>query len=120
MTEPANRASCVVVLITAPDASCAERIATALVDERLAACVSTIGPLRSRFRWEGRIDVAAEELLLAKTAGDRVAALIERVRALHPYQVPEILALPVAALCERYLDWVIGETSVAPPPDRAP
>ncbi len=115
MSEPASRASCVVVLITAPDAECAARIASALVEERLAACVGRLGAIHSRFRWEGKIDAAAEELLLAKTTRERCEALVARVRALHPYEVPEIVALPIVAGFERYLDWVRAETTTDAP-----
>ncbi|MSR45943.1 MAG: divalent-cation tolerance protein CutA [Planctomycetes bacterium] len=109
MAESASREPCVVVLITAPDAACAEILATALVSERLAACVGRLGPLESRFRWNGAIDSTSEILLLAKTTAARFEALCARVRALHPYELPEIVALPIVAGFDRYLDWVARE-----------
>lgn len=102
---------CLVVLVTAPDEACAERIAAALVEERLAACVSQLAPLRSTYRWQGAIERAEERLLLAKTTAARFDALAARVRALHPYEVPEILALPVVAGSAAYLAWLAGETA---------
>jgi periplasmic divalent cation tolerance protein len=85
-----------VVLLTAPDATTAERIATALVEERLAACVNVVPGMRSTYRWEGAVQRDDELLLVAKTRADRLAALTARVCALHPYELPEVLALPAA------------------------
>lgn len=110
MSEPVA-GSVLVVLITVPDAACAERVATALVEERLAACVGRLGPLESLFRWKGALERAPELLLIAKTTAARFAALAQRVKALHPYEVPEIVALPVAAGFAPYLDWVAAETA---------
>ena len=110
MTDPAASAA-VIVLITVPDTACAERISAALVEERLAACVSRLGPLESRFRWEGALERAQELLLIAKTTRERFAALAARVKALHPYDVPEILALPVVEGFAPYLAWVTRETA---------
>jgi periplasmic divalent cation tolerance protein len=95
-----------VVLVTTPSAEVAERIAAAVVPERLAACVNIVPGLRSVFAWEGRIEAAEEVLLLIKTRVDRLPALEARVRALHPYSVPEFIALPVVAGHEPYLTWV--------------
>jgi len=108
---PESGTSVVVVLITVPDAATGERIAHALVEERLAACVSRVGPLRSVYRWSGAIETSDELLLLAKSTPSRFDELVRRVRALHPYQVPEILALPVAAGFLPYLEWVAKETA---------
>lgn len=96
----------VVVLITVPSGEVGERIATALVNERLAACVSIVPGLRSIFIWEGRAQKEDELLLLAKTEAVRLGALEARVLALHPYSVPEILALPAVAGHAPYLTWV--------------
>lgn len=120
MADPASRDACLVVLITAPDAACGESIAEALVSERLAACVGRLGGLRSRFRWNGQVESAQEELLLAKTTAHCFDALVGRVRALHPYSVPEVLALPVVAGFERYLEWVVAETAPRREPDAPP
>jgi periplasmic divalent cation tolerance protein len=101
----------VVVLITAPDAEQAGRIARQLVDEGLAACVSVVPQVRSIYRWEGRVEEGAECLMLAKTREDAFEALRARVVALHPYQCPEIVALPIAEGHAPYLEWL--RTSVA-------
>lgn len=98
-----------VVLVTAPDAETGARIARVLVEERLAACVNVVPGLRSIYRFEGRIEDEAEVLLLAKTRTDRRAALAERVKEIHPYALPEVLALPAAGGSAAYLDWVRGE-----------
>ena len=94
-----------VVLVTAP-ASVAASIARTLVEEGRAACVNRTPPVQSTFVWQGRIEEAEEVLLIAKTTGAHYAALERRVRELHPYEVPEILALPVAAGFGPYLEWL--------------
>ncbi len=100
----------VVALVTVPDAATGERIADALVGERLAACVNRVGPLRSRFRWKGALDACDEHLLLIKARASALARLARRVRALLPYEVPEVLALPVAGGSAAYLAWLAAET----------
>lgn len=102
----------IVVLVTAPDPAAAARLATALVEEGLAACGNLLPGLRSIYRWEGKLCDESEALLLLKTARGRFAALEARVRELHPYAVPEILALPVAEGSEPYRRWV--EDAVRP------
>jgi len=97
--------SAVVVLITAPSAEEAERLGRALLDERLAACVNT-APVRSAYWWQGRIEEAAEVLLVVKTLDRLVEPLVARVRALHSYTVPEVVALPVLAGNPDYLRWI--------------
>jgi len=99
-----------VVLSTMPPAL-AERLAETLVGERLAACVNLVGPVRSIYRWEGAIHKDEELLAVIKTTAARADALIARLRELHPYQVPEILAVPVAQGLPAYLEWVRGETA---------
>ncbi len=101
-----------VVLVTAPPAD-ASRLAEALVQEGRAACVSEVPGLRSTFRWEGRIETADEVLLLAKTTAAGYPALEARIRELHPYDLPEILALPVAAGLEPYLRWLARSVTPA-------
>jgi periplasmic divalent cation tolerance protein len=100
-----------VVLVTAPDAATAEVLARALVEERLAACVNVVPGVRSIYRWQGRVEEAAELLLVAKTRADRGAALAARVRELHPYELPEVLELPALGGSEAYLGWVREESS---------
>jgi len=98
----------VVVLITASSQDEAERIATALVEEMLAACVSVVPQVTSIFRWAGRVERAQEWLLVAKSRSDVLGELVRRVQALHSYEVPEILALSLAGGSEAYLRWLDG------------
>lgn len=98
------------VLSTCPDEATATRISEALVSERLAACVNRIPGLRSMYRWQGQVQDEPEVLLLIKTTRDRFNALEVRLKALHPYEVPEIIALPVVAGSAEYLAWVSRET----------
>ncbi len=93
------------VLCTCPDAITAERIARTLVEEKLAACANRV-PVASVFRWEGQISTESEELLLIKTTAARYQALELRLQALHPYKVPEIIALPLVAGSAAYLGWL--------------
>ena len=95
-----------VVLVTAGSTEEAERIARALVEERLAACVNLVPGIRSIYRWEGKIADDGEILLVAKTRRDSFAALERRVRELHSYEVPEVLALAVTDGSAPYLDWL--------------
>lgn len=99
-----------VVLMTASSAEEAERLARALVDERLAACVNILGPIRSIYRWQGKVEDSEEQLLMAKTAAGLVPSLAERVRALHSYEVPAVLAVPVLYGWPPYLAWIEDET----------
>lgn len=104
----------VVVLVTAADAGEAERIARALVEERLAACANIVSGVRSIYRWEGRVDEATEQVLVLKARAADVAALAARVRALHSYDVPEVIALPIVAGSESYLAWLGASTDRRP------
>ena len=99
-----------VVLVTAPDAETGARIARTLVEEQLIACANLVPGIRSIYRWEGRVADEAEVLLVLKTRASACAALAARVKALHPYELPEVVALPVVAGSEAYLDWVIAES----------
>ena len=94
------------VLITAPDEATARKLARSLVEERLAACVNVVSGLTSIYRWEGEVHEDAELLLLVKTTAAALPELEARVRALHPYSVPELLALAVDSGLDRYLSWV--------------
>lgn len=91
---------------TCPDRDSAGRIARALVDERLAACVNTIAAVQSTYRWQEAVHTDSEELLLIKTTAARLPALERRLLELHPYEVPELIAVPVAQGHAAYLDWV--------------
>lgn len=93
-------------LCTCPDDASARRIAEALVDERLAACVNVLSGMRSVYRWQGQVERAEECQLLIKTTRARWPALQDRVRALHPYEVPELIALEIADGLPAYLAWV--------------
>jgi periplasmic divalent cation tolerance protein len=88
-------------------------MAVALVEERLAACVHVFGPALSVYRWEGAVTRATEWLCTAKTAERGLPALLARIRALHSYQQPEIVALPIVAGDPAYLDWVRQESTPA-------
>jgi periplasmic divalent cation tolerance protein len=102
-----------VVLVTFPSPEQAASLARVLVEERLAACGNLVPGLRSIYRWDGAVHDEGEVLLLLKTARDRFPALRDRILSLHPYQVPEVLALPVEAGSQAYLEWVAAE--VRPP-----
>lgn len=94
------------VLVTAPDPAVAERLAETLVGESLAACANLVPGVVSIFRWEGKVDRAEEVLMVLKTTAARCDALRRRVVELHPYDVPEVLVLPVESGHPPYLDWV--------------
>ncbi len=102
-----TRPETIVVLMTVPNADVAATIAMALVNERLAACVSEF-PVRSTYRWQGEVLQESEIQLVVKTTIDRFEALEARVKALHPYEVPEVIAMRVDRGSEAYLNW-IGE-----------
>nr|7L85_A Chain A, BG505 SOSIP-T33-31A [Human immunodeficiency virus 1]7L85_D Chain D, BG505 SOSIP-T33-31A [Human immunodeficiency virus 1]7L85_F Chain F, BG505 SOSIP-T33-31A [Human immunodeficiency virus 1]7L85_H Chain H, BG505 SOSIP-T33-31A [Human immunodeficiency virus 1]7L85_J Chain J, BG505 SOSIP-T33-31A [Human immunodeficiency virus 1]7L85_L Chain L, BG505 SOSIP-T33-31A [Human immunodeficiency virus 1]7L85_N Chain N, BG505 SOSIP-T33-31A [Human immunodeficiency virus 1]7L85_P Chain P, BG505 SO len=101
-----------VVLITVPSALVAVKIAHALVEERLAACVNIVPGLTSIYREEGSVVSDHELLLLVKTTTDAFPKLKERVKELHPYEVPEIVALPIAEGNREYLDWLRENTGL--------
>jgi periplasmic divalent cation tolerance protein len=97
------------VYVTAADADEARRIGRALVEERLAACANLLPPHTAIYRWEGRLEEATEHSLVAKTTAGRFEALRTRIRALHSYTLPGILALPAATGDREFLDWVRGQ-----------
>ncbi|MFA6120415.1 MAG: divalent-cation tolerance protein CutA [Sideroxydans sp.] len=98
------------VISNTPDRATAERIANALVAEGVAACVNVLAECNSVYRWEGKVEHATEIPLLIKTTVDAYPRLEAELRKLHPYEVPEIIALPVSAGLPAYLDWVKSET----------
>ena len=100
------------VYIVAADMAEAERIAEALVDERLAACVNILGGVRSVYRWQGAVERADEVAMIAKTALGLFERLAARVRALHSYDTPAIVAWPIVAGDAAYLDWIAAETTL--------
>ncbi len=89
----------------------AERIARSLVETRLAACVQIVGPIESIYRWKGRIETTGEWLCLIKSRRDNYEAVEETIRSLHPYEVPEIVAVPFTAVSHDYLGWLRNELS---------
>ena len=95
-----------VVLVTAPTAGAALELGRTLVGERLAACVNVVPAITSIYTWQGKREEATEALLLIKTEARRYDALERRVLELHPYSVPEVLALPVEAGARAYIEWV--------------
>ena len=105
------------ILSTCPDADTAQRLARTLVEERLAACVSLLPGVVSTYRWQGQVEQATEVQLLAKTTADQRDALMARLAELHPYELPEILAVETAAGLPAYLDWVTAETRTDASPE---
>jgi periplasmic divalent cation tolerance protein len=101
------------VTTTLPDRDTANRIGRRLVEERLAACAQVVGPVASVYWWQGEVETAGEWYCHLKTTAARVDALIARVRELHPYETPEIVALPVTEGDPAYLRWIAS--SVADP-----
>lgn len=101
----------IVVFITASSEKEGEKIASALLKEKLAACVNLIGGVKSSFRWKGQISTEDEVLLIAKTKDMLFESLKKRVLELHSYEVPEIIALPILAGFEKYLEWIKKETA---------
>lgn len=102
-----------VILTTWPDAETARRAVRTIVEEHLAACGNIVPGVESIYRWKGAVEVSAEVTVIFKTTIDRYAQLETRITALHPYEVPEVIALRVADGLPAYLRWV--ETSCIPP-----
>ena len=120
MSANTDESEFVVVLVTAPEGEPAVRLSRALVAEGLAACVNRLPGIRSVYRWQGAVHDDAETLLVIKSTRDAWPALETRIRELHPYDVPEVIALPVWAGSEPYLRWLAGSigapiTAAAPP-----
>jgi periplasmic divalent cation tolerance protein len=99
------------VLTNCPDEESANAIALALVEERLAACVNILPRVQSVYRWQGAVESATEIPLLIKSTATNYPALEAAIRNRHPYQVPEIIALPVERGLPAYLDWIASETT---------
>jgi len=99
-----------VLLSTCPDTATAERLARELVETALVACVNIVPGLRSIYRWNGAVQADEEVLMIIKTTADRLSAAREQLAKLHPYDVPEIIALPVADGHHPYLQWVADST----------
>jgi len=97
---------CLVVLCTCPDAASADTIARALVERRLAGCVNVLPGLRSVYTWKGACESAEEHLLFIKVRTTAYDSVEREIRALHPYELPEIVAVPIAAGLPDYLSWI--------------
>jgi periplasmic divalent cation tolerance protein len=98
------------VMTNLPDMASAQSMARWLVEQRLAACANCLPAVQSTYRWQGAIEQAEEVTLLIKSVAGRYAELEAAIKGAHPYQVPEIVALPVTAGLPAYLDWVVQET----------
>jgi periplasmic divalent cation tolerance protein len=98
------------VITNLPDRAAAEALAKALVDRRVAACVNIMPPCTSVYRWQAAVETAEEHPLFAKTTRDRYELLERVIRELHPYELPEIIAVPLAGGLAAYLEWVEIET----------
>jgi periplasmic divalent cation tolerance protein len=110
-TTPKTARTARLVLVMAGSEDEAATIARTLVDERLAACVNIIGPVRSIYRWRGAVEHAREHLLLIKTRARLYTKVERRVRELHSYEVPEVVALPFASGSHPYLEWLFESTA---------
>lgn len=101
----------VLAFSSVPSAAVAASISSALVEARLAACVSTLPGVTSTYRWQGKVETAAELMLVVKTHTEAMDAVSEMVQRLHPYDVPELVAVPIEAGLPAYLQWMVDETS---------
>jgi len=99
-----------VVLVTVPDEAVADSLSKTLVEERLVACAQVLPGIKSHYSWEGQLERSAEVLVVLKTPEARLADLERRVRQLHPYEVPQIVALPTSHVEEHYAQWVAKVT----------
>ena len=101
------------VLTNLPDRAVAERLADSLIEKRVAACVNILAPCRSVYRWKDAVQHDEEHPMLIKTTAESYAALEAAIRAGHPYELPEIIAVPVERGLPAYLDWVVAQTSTS-------
>ena len=99
-----------IVITNAPDRAVAEKIARALIDQKLAACVNILAPCDSVYRWQGNVETATEVPLLIKTRADIYAEVEAAIKGLHPYELPEIVAVPMALGSSEYLEWINAAT----------
>jgi periplasmic divalent cation tolerance protein len=102
--------SALLVLTNLPDRASAEKLAEALIEARIAACINILAPCRSVYRWKGAVQHDEEHPVLIKTSAERYAALEQAIRGLHPYELPEIVAVPIERGLPAYLEWVAAET----------
>ena len=102
------------VLTNLPDRAAAEKLADALIAKRLAACVNILAPCRSVYRWRGAVQHDEEHPMLIKTTAERYPALEQAIRAGHPYELPEIVAVPIGRGLPAYLEWIAAESADTP------
>lgn len=100
----------ILVITNLPDQESARRVAEALISGRLAACVNLLAPCTSVYRWQGKIETTQEIPLLIKTLASRYGKVEAAIRQLHPYELPEIIAVPISAALPEYLGWMAAET----------
>jgi periplasmic divalent cation tolerance protein len=100
------------VLTNLPDRAAAEKLADTLIQKRVAACVNILAPCRSVYRWNGAVQHDEEHPVLIKTTRESYAALEAAIREAHPYELPEIVAVPIERGLPSYLDWVVAETTL--------
>lgn len=103
----------ILVISNLPDRASAESLARVVIEQRLAACVNVLAPCTSVYRWQGEVETATEVPVFIKTTRARYAALEAAIRAHHPYELPEIIAVPLSAGLPAYLAWVADESSAA-------
>jgi periplasmic divalent cation tolerance protein len=101
----------ILVISNLPDRDSAESLARLLIEQRLAACVNVMAPCTSVYRWQGEVETAAEVPVFMKTTRERYAALEAAIRSHHPYELPEIIAVPLTSGLPAYLSWVAAETA---------
>ena len=102
--------SAILVITNLPDRAAAEKLADSLIESRVAACVNILAPCRSVYRWKGAVQRDEEHPMLIKTTAERYPALEKALREGHPYELPEIIAVPIERGLPAYLDWVAAET----------
>ena len=107
----ASAPGCCQVTTTLPDRATAERLAASLVEERWAACAQVVGPVESVYRWQGKVERATEWYCHLKTTLDRAPGARRRIRELHPYETPEIIAVPIVDGDPDYLRWIAASVS---------
>lgn len=105
--------SAILVLTNLPDRAAAEKLADALIEKRVAACINILAPCRSVYRWQGAVQHDEEHPVLIKSTQTAYPALEAQIRALHPYELPEIVAVPIVRGLPAYLDWVAAQTQPA-------
>lgn len=103
----------IIILTNLPDRASALKLAGQLVEQRLAACVNVLAECSSVYRWEGRIKSATEVPVLIKSRAQRYDEVEAEIRRLHPYELPEIVAVPMVRGLDEYLEWVAGETTIS-------